>query len=218
MPSVLSSGRVPIKLWAPLESIEPAAITQLTNLSNLPCVFKQVAVMPDVHVGKGATVGSVIATKGAVIPAAVGVDIGCGMMAVKTQFTASQLPDSLGPLRSKIEAVVPVGHHEHPTALASAQTWDGQKGFDSIPSRLQDKRTKMLRQLGTLGGGNHFIEVCLDTDQGVWVVLHSGSRHIGKAIAEVHMDRAKALMESYFIALTDPDLAYLAEGTQEFQD
>ncbi len=218
MLSVFSNSRVPIKLWSPLEEVEPAAIQQLTNTASLPCVFKHVAVMPDVHLGKGATVGSVVATKGAVIPACVGVDIGCGMMAVKTPFTASQLPDSLKQLRSVIESKVPVGFNKHKTPLPAVQFWSGFAGFSDIPEILHDKMTNAIQQLGTLGGGNHFIELCLDTEQSVWVMLHSGSRNIGKEIAEVHIDTAKDLMRRYMIGLPDPDLAYLVEGTKEFDD
>lgn len=221
MLSVVSNSRVPIKLWSPLEEVEPAAIQQLTNTASLPCVFKHVAVMPDVHLGKGATVGSVVATKGAVIPACVGVDIGCGMMAVKTPFTASQLPDSLKQLRSVIESKVPVGFNKHKTPLPAVQVWSGFAVFSNIPEILHtkmthDKMMNALQQLGTLGGGNHFIELCLDTDQSVWVMLHSGSRNIGKEIAEIHIDTAKDLMRRYMIGLPDPDLAYLVEGTKEF--
>lgn len=210
--------RVPIKIWAPLHEVEPSALAQLTNTANLPCVFRHVAAMPDVHLGMGATVGSVVATRGAVIPAAVGVDIGCGMMAVKTEFTASDLPDSLKDLRSEIEWAVPVGFNQHKTPTDDAESWTGFAGFTDIPTELHEKGGKALCQLGTLGGGNHFIEVCVDTEQSVWVMLHSGSRNIGKEIAEVYIKKAKDLMTWYMIDLADPNLAYLIEESREFHD
>jgi tRNA-splicing ligase RtcB (3'-phosphate/5'-hydroxy nucleic acid ligase) len=218
MISVVNRAKVPIKLWAPIHEVESSAIDQLVNTANLPCVFKHVAAMPDVHLGKGATVGSVVATKGAVIPACVGVDIGCGMMAVQTPFTASQLPDSLKGLRSEIETNVPVGPNAHKSPTKMAEHWAGFADFKAIPSQLHAKAGRAMNQLGTLGGGNHFIEVCIDTDQRVWVMLHSGSRNIGKEIAEVYIHKAKDLMKWYTIDLADPDLAYLIEGSREFQD
>lgn len=215
---VITKAKVPIKVWAPLAEVEPGAIDQLVNTANLPCVFKHIAVMPDVHLGKGATVGSVVATRGAVIPACVGVDIGCGMMAVKTPFSASQLPDSLKDLRTEIEWSVPVGFNAHKSPVKMAEEWAGFVGFKDIPSELHDRGGKALNQLGTLGGGNHFIELCLDTEQHLWVVLHSGSRNIGKEIAEVYINKAKDLMKWYMIDLADPDLAYLVEESREFHD
>lgn len=215
---VITKAKVPIKVWAPLAEVEPGAIDQLVNTANLPCVFKHIAVMPDVHLGKGATVGSVVATRGAVIPACVGVDIGCGMMAVKTPFSASQLPDSLKDLRDEIERSVPVGFNAHKSPVRMAEEWAGFVGFKDIPSELHDRGGKALTQLGTLGGGNHFIELCLDTEHHVWVVLHSGSRNIGKEIAEVYINKAKDLMKWYMIDLADPDLAYLVEESREFHD
>ena len=218
MKNVITNAKVPIKLWAPIEQVEPGAIDQLTNTANLPCVFHHVAAMPDVHLGYGATVGSVVATKGAVVPAAVGVDIGCGMMAVKTPFTSHDVPDSLKDLRSDIEWGVPVGFNERKSPSPEAEEWTGFAGFEDIPSELHDKGGKALRQLGTLGGGNHFIEVCLDTKDQVWVMLHSGSRNIGKEIAEVYIKKAKDLMRWYMVDLADPDLAYLVENSKEFED
>ena len=214
MQGVISKARFPIKCWAPVPSIESQAIDQLVNTASLPCIFKHVAVMPDVHLGKGATVGSVVATQRAVIPAAVGVDIGCGMMAVKTPFRALDLPDSLKEFRADIEWGVPVGRDEHKTQK-HALRFDG-RGFALLPDQVHDRLAKAIRQIGTLGGGNHFIEVCLDEDQAVWVMLHSGSRNIGKEIADVHIDKAKGIMRDYMIALPDPDLAYFVEGTPEF--
>lgn len=217
MISVISKANVPIKIWAPLQEVESQAIDQLTNTANLPCVFRHIAAMPDVHLGYGATVGSVVATTGAVIPAAVGVDIGCGMAAVKTVYKAYQLPDSLKALRDDIEWRVPVGFNQHKDPVEAAMAWPRWAEFeDCIPAALHDKYRKAQRQIGTLGGGNHFIEICLDTEENVWIMLHSGSRNIGKETAEVFIETAKGLMRQYFVSLPDPDLAYLAEGTAEF--
>jgi tRNA-splicing ligase RtcB len=216
MQAVVTSARVPIKLWAPLAEVESSALEQLINTANLPCVFRHIAAMPDVHLGYGATVGSVVACKGAVIPGAVGVDIGCGMMAVQLALMASDLPDSLKHLRAEIERSVPVGFVEHKTPTKESSAWPGWKEFTRRPSQLHNRFDKAQRQLGTLGGGNHFIELCLDQSQQVWVMLHSGSRNIGKEIAEVHMYQAKKLMQQYRVRLIDPDLAYLEECTAQF--
>lgn len=215
---------VPTKLWVnDIQDLEPGARTQLANLANHPGIFHHVAVMPDVHVGKGATVGSVIATRGTIIPAAVGVDIGCGMMAVLTPFEASQLPDNLSALRTAIEWSVPVGFHAHKnTDRNLAHDWSGfsLERFEGVlPYEcVKDLKGKAMKQLGTLGGGNHFIEVCLDEHQHVWVMLHSGSRNIGKELAEHHIEEAKGEMKAYFITLPDPDLAYFVEHTEAFDD
>lgn len=211
---VINKTHVPIKLWAPVHEVESEALDQLTHTANLPCVFKHIAVMPDVHLGKGATVGSVIATKGAVIPAAVGVDIGCGMMAIQTSLTSHDLPDSLTSLRTRLEQRIPVGPTEHKDAVEA--NWEGFTHFKQLPSIVHDRLGKAQRQLGTLGGGNHFIELCLDTEDHVWLMLHSGSRNIGKLLADVHITTAKNLMRDYFVRLPDPDLAYLVEGSREF--
>lgn len=208
--------RVPVKIWT--DDVEEAALGQLRNIAALPFVFKHVAVMPDVHFGKGATVGSVIATKGAVCPAAVGVDIGCGMAALKLKgVTASHLGDGLKNLRHSIERSIPLGFQERRDRLPETDTWDGWKGWLSLHPKVQGSMLKAGKQLGSLGGGNHFIEVCLDTEQGVWIVLHSGSRHIGKSLADAHIDTAKDIMRRMFISLPDPDLAYFAMGTPEFK-
>lgn len=211
---VISTARVPIKSWAPIESIEKSAIEQLINTANLPCIFKHMAVMPDVHYGIGATVGSVVATKGAVIPAAVGVDIGCGMMADKMPFKADRLPDNLNGLFDSISKRVPVGQGSHKTMLNGARF--ALEGFYRLPGKLSSDIDRVGCQLGTLGGGNHFIEVCLDTDNTVWVMLHSGSRGIGNQIGRHYIDVAKQLAETYMIQLEDPNLAYLADGTEQF--
>jgi tRNA-splicing ligase RtcB len=181
-------------------------------------VFKHVAAMPDTHWGMGATVGSVIATKGAICPAAVGVDIGCGMAAVKTSLPASALEGKLGRLRASIERGVPVGFEQrreaHPRGaalLASA----AEAGLPSVASEGEKKKASL--QAGTLGGGNHFIEICVDEDDGrVWVLLHSGSRNIGKVTAERHIGKAKGVMKRLAVDLPDPDLAYFATQTPEF--
>jgi tRNA-splicing ligase RtcB len=182
--------------------------------------------MPDVHLGKGATVGSVVAMRGAVAPAAVGVDIGCGMAAVKTTLTARQLPDNLKALRSAIEEAIPVGFSAHDRLrladieqgdLALANQIRALFGaFHDLDGAAKDLEKKAGQQLGTLGGGNHFIELCLDTEDGVWLMLHSGSRNIGKTLAEVHMFRARKLEHNQ--ALKDRDLAVFLAGTREMDE
>lgn len=196
------------------DTIEPQAKTQLFNISELPFIFRHIAVMPDCHLGKGATVGSVIATEGAIIPAAVGVDIGCGMIAVKTKFFARDLPDNLAETRNGIERRIPLG--------AGGRN---QKITDSAASRISILRDKGERpefdkwvfQIGSLGSGNHFIEVCLDEVEQIWVVLHSGSRGIGNILAQKHIKIAQKMMDEMFIALKDKDLAYLPESRPEFK-
>lgn len=213
---VLSKARVPIKIWSDLSTVESAALTQLTNTANLPFVFKHVAAMPDVHLGYGATVGSVIATKGAICPAAVGVDIGCGMMAIKTDLDARVVQDKIKEIRHSIERSIPVGFESNKRITTSVTDWVGWQRVGMLTHYDKALADRATSQLGTLGGGNHFIEVCLDTENNVWVMLHSGSRNIGKTTAERHMDNAKDLMKKMFISLPDPELAYLAEGTKEF--
>ncbi len=209
------NARVPVKIWA--REVEDQALTQLKNIAALPFVFRHVAAMPDVHLGKGATVGSVIATEGAVVPAAVGVDIGCGMCAVKLGgVTSARLDGKLPELRRQIERAVPVGFQENRDPDARAQDWPRWADFARLHKGVQGLKAKALRQLGSLGGGNHFIEVCVDTEDGVWVMLHSGSRNIGKSLAERHIDSAKDLMRKMFVSLPDPDLAYFAAGTPDY--
>jgi tRNA-splicing ligase RtcB (3'-phosphate/5'-hydroxy nucleic acid ligase) len=223
-------GGVPIKAWTRGVPVEPKALEQLANAARLPVVFKHVAAMPDVHVGIGATVGSVIPTLKAIIPAAVGVDIGCGMMACKTTLTAEDLPDSLAALRSAIEKAVPHGsapkHRgrdpgawENPPDLVD-QAWAGLKDeFDALCElhpRL--KNTNNRKHLGTLGTGNHFIEVCLDEAGSVWLMLHSGSRGVGNAIGTHFIELAKKDAEQHQRNLPDKDLAYFEEGAQYFGD
>jgi tRNA-splicing ligase RtcB len=215
--AVIEKGRVPVKIWSDLKQIESQAFTQLVNAANLPCVYKHIAVMPDVHVGIGATVGSVIPTKDAIIPAAVGVDIGCGMLALKTQYRSELLEGRLQRIRQNIEASVPVGPTSHRSPLKGGENWEGWKEAARCHRAVQDLMNRARAQLGTLGGGNHFIELCLDTEDTVWIMLHSGSRHIGKALAERHINEAKGLMRQQLISLPDPNLAYLTKGTKEFQ-
>jgi len=213
--------RADIRLWAPVREVESGALDQLKNIAALPWVFHHVAVMPDVHLGKGATVGSVVAMKGAVCPAAVGVDIGCGMGAIRTSLRAADLPDSLTRLRGDIEGAIPVGfdaHDEPPLdrSFAPDVVRDGGelfRGFGDLHPAVQDSLGKARRQVGTLGGGNHFIELCLGQDDRVWLMLHSGSRNIGKTLAEVHIAIARKLAHNR--ALPDRDLAAFLAGTPE---
>src|SRR5215204_996170 len=188
----------------------------LRNVSRLPCLFKHVALMPDAHLGKGSMVGSVVATKEAVIPATVGVDIGCGMMAVKTPFKSGILDGKLKELRHEIERAIPVGFNHHKESDWHASRWAGWETFDELHKGVQDRQKKAMLQMGTLGGGNHFIEVCLDTENNVWLMLHSGSRNIGKEIAERHIATAKTLHR--LNELPDPNLAFFIQGTDEFKN
>lgn len=229
---ILGKGKIPIKGWTNGVPVEAEALRQLENIANLPFVHSHVAVMPDVHFGKGATVGSVIATHGAIIPAAVGVDIGCGMIAVKTSLTASDLPDSLLELRLEIESAVPHGRTDNggvndrgawgnPGGAALKIMNEMGDGLDRIIEsnpKLQKAAKRAVNHLGTLGGGNHFVEICLDTANCVWVMLHSGSRGIGNAIGSRFIEIAKEDMRKYFINLPDADLSYLPEGTKHFDD
>jgi tRNA-splicing ligase RtcB len=220
MPAITIKGRnVPIEVWAPIEEVDSQVITQLKNVAALPWVAHHVAVMPDVHLGKGATVGSVIAMRGAVAPAAVGVDIGCGMAAVRTSLVAKDLPDDLRRLRLEIEDAIPVGPMGH-----------GKPAWQHAPEPLRETGQALMEryatldarvhtgtvacQMGTLGGGNHFIEICLDTDQAVWLMLHSGSRNVGKVLAEHHIEIARRLKHNE--ALEDRDLAVFLAGTKVF--
>jgi tRNA-splicing ligase RtcB len=220
----ITKGQVPIKIYT--DEVEASAMQQLVNLAQLPFIHDHVAVMPDVHTGIGATVGAVIPTRGAIIPAAVGVDIGCGMNALRLSLKAEQLPESLRAVRGGIEAAVPVGFAEHPENAAAASTL---RALDKGLKRLLGKHPgiqKMMknlprtwtRQLGTLGGGNHFIELCLDEQQYVWVMLHSGSRGIGNVIGRYFIALARKDMERHLHALPDRDLAYFQEGAEHFND
>ena len=223
-------GGSPIKMWTRGVPVEDEARAQLSRAAQMPFIFKHMAAMPDVHVGIGATVGSVIPTKGAVIPAAVGVDIGCGMMAARTSLVASDLPDNLAAIRSAIEAAVPHGRTmargrrdkgswgDPPPAIVDAWATLAQR-FDKITDKYPRlKNTNQLVHLGTLGTGNHFIELCLDEDQRVWVMLHSGSRGVGNAIGTFFIELAKKDMRKWFINLPDENLAYCTEGPDHFDD
>jgi tRNA-splicing ligase RtcB len=205
-----------IVTFLPPESIEPQAKAQLENISEMPFVFHHVAVMPDCHLGKGATVGSVIATDGAVIPAAVGVDVGCGMVAVQTKFFAKDLPDNLDRLREGIERRIPLGAGAGNKKLTETAV-ERIGELNAAATQDYDKVDKHWRTaLGSLGSGNHFIEICLDENDQVWVVLHSGSRGIGNRLATKHIKVAQRLMDQQSIQLKDRDLAYLSENTPEF--
>jgi len=223
----------PVKSWTKGVPFEEEARQQLRNIASLPFIHKWVAAMPDVHLGKGATIGSVVPTIGAVIPAAVGVDIGCGMIAVKTSLTANQLPDNLAAIRTAIEAAVPHGRSmsrgrrmpkrdkgawgELPEDVVAA--WQGLKpGFEHLCEQHSLlKNTNNVSHLGTLGTGNHFIEVCLDEKDGVWIMLHSGSRGVGNRIGSHFIEIARKDMERWLINLPDKDLAYLPEGSDHFE-
>jgi len=189
-----------------------------TNVASLPFVFKHVALMPDVHLGKGALVGSVVATKDAIIPAAVGVDIGCGVMAIKTPFTGDQLEGKLKQIRLDIEAAIPVGFNENKEVEKSVTNWQGWHNFKDLHRGVQKLESKAMKQMGSLGGGNHFLEVCLDTENFVWLMLHSGSRNIGNMLAQNHIGTAKNLAKLADVRLPDQDLAYFVAGTSEFAD
>jgi len=212
--------RVPIRMWADPSTVEDVAMQQLRNVSSLPWI-KGLAVMPDVHYGKGATVGSVIAMQGAVCPAAVGVDIGCGMSAVRTSLRASDLPGDLSRLRSRIEQAIPVGRglHSDPVDPGSfhgmpTSGWDDfWSRFEGLAQAVHFREQRAAQQMGTLGSGNHFVEVCLDTDDGVWLMLHSGSRNIGKELAEHHIGEAQKLPHNQ--GLVDRDLAVFIAGTPQ---
>ena len=223
---------VPIKAYVNGVQLEQQALQQLRNLAELPFIHHHVAAMPDVHWGMGATIGSVIATNGAVIPAAVGVDIGCGMVAQRTNLTASDLPDDLGPLRSAIEAAIPHGR-TNDGGRGDRGAWEApprrvEQGLARLQPRLADivkKHPKIERaadraslHAGTLGGGNHFVEACLDEEQRVWIMIHSGSRGIGNRIGTHFIELARKEMERHFIKLPDKDLAYLVEGSESFDD
>lgn len=227
---ILQGERVPIKAWVDGVELEAEAEAQLRNVANLPCVGPHVAVMPDVHWGIGATVGSVIPTVGAIVPAAVGVDLGCGMMARRLNLTASDLPDNLFAMRTAIEIAVPHGRSnegqagdrgawgETPDSILSA--WNEEK---SRWDRILQKHPKLNRgathsQLGTLGSGNHFVEICLDESQNVWIMLHSGSRGLGNRVGSYFIARAKEEMLKNDVHLPDKDLAYLTQNTRNFDD
>ena len=225
----------PIKAWVHGVPVADNAIEQARATASMPFIYKHVALMPDVHLGYGATVGSVIPTQGAIIPAAVGVDIGCGMMAVRTNITANELPDSLVDMRTAIEAAIPHGRTNNGMP-GDRGAWGNapahvEASFESLSRGMQtimEKHPKIVRlgsalhrslnHMGTLGTGNHFVEVCLDESDEVWIMLHSGSRGIGNAIGSYFINLAKEDMRKWFINLPEADLAYLPEGTEHFDD
>ncbi|MER6460740.1 RtcB family protein [Streptomyces sp. NPDC001228] len=216
----IPGAKVPIRMWTDPAAVEEGALQQLRNVATLPWI-KGLAVMPDVHYGKGATVGSVIAMRGAVCPAAVGVDIGCGMSAVKTSLTANDLPGDLSRLRSKIEQAIPVGRgmHTDPVepadfhGLATAGWGEFWGRFDGVADAVKFRQERAHQQMGTLGSGNHFVEVCTDTTGAVWLMLHSGSRNIGKELAEHHIGVAQKLPHNQ--GLVDRDLAVFVSDTPQ---
>ena len=212
---------VPVRIWT--EDVTPDAMRQLEQVARLPFVHSHVAAMPDVHAGIGSTIGSVIPTRGAIVPAAVGVDIGCGMIAARLSIDANALPDSLGAVRSEIEARVPVGFGMHDECNVRASGVARLKsGYDALTGRVPALATMMKhrdgwqRQIGTLGGGNHFIEVCLDESDRVWVMLHSGSRGIGNGIGRYFIALAREEMLALDAKLPDRNIAWLREGTESF--
>ena len=221
MPSIINGGKVPIRMWASPHEVDSDVIKQLRHVASLPWVAHHVAVMPDVHAGRGATVGSVIAMRGAVAPAAVGVDIGCGMAAVETSIPSSRLPDSLRALRDAMEESVPVGKARHHGAvwmdLTDSIRNEGKalmERFDLLTPWVRKLGATASEQVGSLGGGNHFIEICVATDARVWLMLHSGSRRIGAALAEHHMAIANKLLHNR--ALADRELSVFLAGTPQF--
>jgi len=221
---IISKGKVPVKIYT--DEVEATAMQQLYNMAQLPFIHSHLAAMPDVHMGKGATVGSVIPTKGVIVPAAVGVDIGCGMNAVRLSVKANDLPDNLRAIRSTIEEAIPVGYNMHKHDRARGSTIRAlSSGLDNILRKhkkiysMQKKPYQTwIRQIGTLGGGNHFIELCLDENQDVWIMLHSGSRGIGNVIGQYFIALAKKDMGQHIVNLPDKDLAYFTQGARHFAD
>jgi len=222
--TVLDNQKVPVKIWT--QDIDERSIQQLTNIASLPFVHHHVAAMPDVHLGIGATIGSVIATRKAIIPAAVGVDIGCGMVAARLSISGNEVDEkSLQKIFNQITRDVPVGRGQHKDEDVLV---DAVRPFEAGLSLMTERHSQLLKafgkfskwmnQMGTLGGGNHFIEVCLDESNQVWVMLHSGSRGIGNAIADYFIELARKDMEQWMIQLPDRDLAYFPEGTSHFDD
>ncbi|HIQ14913.1 MAG TPA: RtcB family protein [Leucothrix sp.] len=226
-----SDSKVPVKSWTRGVPFDQNSKNQLLNISKMPFIHKWVAAMPDAHLGKGATIGSVIPTLGAIIPAAVGVDLGCGMMAAKTTLTADDLPDNLAAMRSAIERSVPHGRSIRVKGGRDKGAWgktpddvlEAWAPLDAAFKVMTEKfpflkQTNNIAHLGTLGGGNHFVEVCLDESNDVWIMLHSGSRGVGNRIGTHFIEQAKKDMERYFIQLPDKDLAYIPEGSDMFRE
>jgi tRNA-splicing ligase RtcB (3'-phosphate/5'-hydroxy nucleic acid ligase) len=212
---VISGEKFPIKVWASL--IEEEAERQLRNMANLPFIYKWIAAMPDIHAGMGATIGSVIATKNAILPSAAGVDLGCGMMAVRFQYKIDKLGDEkrLEILRHSLERSIPTGMNGNKIVSETAKEEFAALGDCSLGSE-HERVQNALSQLGSLGSGNHFLEICKDTEDNIWAMLHSGSRNIGNYLAQGYIKQAKRLMEKYHIKLNDPDLAYFPRDTEEF--
>lgn len=228
---VIQDGGVPIRLWTQGVPVDEKAKQQLISASKMPFIYKWLAVMPDVHVGIGATIGSVIPTKQAIIPSAVGVDIGCGMMAVQTSLTANDLPDNLFGLRDALEKAIPHGMSKNRGSKRDKGAWcdPDERVLAGWGKLVNDfnvlcekhpriKNTNNVNHLGTLGTGNHFVEVCLDETNQVWIILHSGSRGVGNAIGNYFIELAKKDMQHWFINLPDKDLAYFPEGSENFND
>lgn len=221
---VLNSARIPIKIWT--DDIDEASGRQLANVASLPFVHGHVAAMPDVHLGIGATIGSVIATREAIIPAAVGVDLGCGMLAARLSLSGRDLDErTLRKAFDQISRDVPVGREQHGDgAVLAAAVRPFARPLKALTERHPQllkrlgKHSRWTHQMGTLGGGNHFIEICLDETDAVWIMLHSGSRGIGNAIADYFIELARADMERLMIRLPDRDLAYFQEGSRHFAD
>lgn len=219
---VLKGSRNIVKAWVDGVEFADNVQEQLLNLADLPFIHKWVASMPDAHLGKGAAIGSVIATSKAIIPAAVGVDLGCGMQAVKTSLKASDLPDNLRDMRLEIESIIPVGfgkHNKQQLPEGIVKVWNNRlaSGFKKISEYCPVDSSNNIVHLGSLGGGNHFIEVCIEkSDDSVWVMLHSGSRGVGNVIGRYFIEKAKEEMEKYFVSLPDSDLAYLPEDSTYF--
>jgi tRNA-splicing ligase RtcB (3'-phosphate/5'-hydroxy nucleic acid ligase) len=219
-----------VRMWTKGVPVEDEARAQIAKLASLPILGGPVSIMPDVHLGRGATVGSVVATRGAIIPAAVGVDIGCGMVALRTSLTAADLPDSLAAIRAQIERDVPVGFDAHRRPVVDERRGDDAERLRARMAALRGRyedlavvrtlgrydHARVWNQIGTLGGGNHFIELCLDEAQRVWVMLHSGSRNVGNRIGEVAIAEARRIAERENRHLPDRDLAWLTEGSPEF--
>ncbi len=227
---LMTTQNAPVKMWTKGVPVEDDARQQLINTAKMPFIFKHIAVMPDVHLGKGSTIGSVIPTKGAIIPAAVGVDIGCGMNALRTSLTAADLPENLAELRSAIEAAVPhgrttgrghrdVGAWGNPPANVNEKWAQLEAGYQWLTQKYpRFLNTNNYKHLGTLGTGNHFIEICLDETDRVWIMLHSGSRGIGNAIGTYFIGLAQQEMQEQLETLPSRDLAYFNEGSEYFDD
>lgn len=221
----VAEGGAKVLSWA--DDLDEKTIEQAKRTASLPFVEQPLALMADAHLGMGATIGSVLATNGAIIPSAVGVDIGCGMAALHLDLSSSDLPDDLSRIHSAIATVIPAGIPTKGNKGAGSHAAGPQRGnLDEVdaldelltraPQAALDDVQRVCRQFGTLGSGNHFVELCLDENDGVWLVLHSGSRGTGNKLAQAHIEQAKGLMKRYFIDVPDPDLAYLVEGTPEF--